>query len=40
MSTPTIATSIGSPPDHERLLVWVEHIAELTAPEQIHWCDG
>ena len=25
---------------HSRLLAWVEEIAELTQPDEIHWCDG
>jgi phosphoenolpyruvate carboxykinase (GTP) len=26
--------------DHERLLAWVEEVAALTQPDDIHWCDG
>jgi phosphoenolpyruvate carboxykinase (GTP) len=25
---------------HERLLAWVRQLAELCAPERLHWCDG
>jgi phosphoenolpyruvate carboxykinase (GTP) len=25
---------------HQRLLAWVDEVAELTQPESIHWCDG
>jgi phosphoenolpyruvate carboxykinase (GTP) len=25
---------------HERLVAWVEQVAELTTPDAIHWCDG
>ncbi len=25
---------------HERLLAWVDEVAELTQPDEIHWCDG
>ncbi len=25
---------------HEKLLAWVDDIAELTQPDEIHWCDG
>jgi len=29
-----------APTTHENLLAWVEQVAELTQPDQIHWCDG
>jgi len=29
-----------APTTNPRLAAWVEEIAELTQPEQIHWCDG
>jgi phosphoenolpyruvate carboxykinase (GTP) len=29
-----------APTKHEKLLAWVEDVAELTQPESIHWCDG
>jgi phosphoenolpyruvate carboxykinase (GTP) len=32
--TTTAATS------HQRLLAWVDEVAELTQPDSIHWCDG
>jgi phosphoenolpyruvate carboxykinase (GTP) len=25
---------------HEKLLAWVDEVAELTQPDSIHWCDG
>ena len=25
---------------NEKLLRWVEEVAELTQPDSIHWCDG
>ena len=27
-------------PTHEKLLAWVDDVAELTQPDEIHWCDG
>src|SRR5436190_12947129 len=26
--------------DHQRLQAWVEEVAALTQPDDIHWCDG
>jgi phosphoenolpyruvate carboxykinase (GTP) len=28
------------PTKHEKLLAWVDQVAELTEPDAIHWCDG
>ena len=28
------------PTKHEKLLAWVEEVAQLTQPAEIHWCDG
>ncbi|HSD02096.1 MAG TPA: hypothetical protein VLB81_07010, partial [Gaiellales bacterium] len=28
------------PTKNEKLLAWVEQVAELTRPEAVHWCDG
>ncbi len=33
-------TTVPAPTKNERLLAWVEEIATLTEPDQIHWCDG
>jgi phosphoenolpyruvate carboxykinase (GTP) len=34
-------TDSKSPPTrHERLLAWVQQIADLTGPDSIEWCDG
>ena len=38
MSESTAATE--APTKHAKLVSWVEEIAELTKPDQIHWCDG
>jgi phosphoenolpyruvate carboxykinase (GTP) len=29
-----------APTENERLLAWVEEVAELTQPRRVHWCDG
>ncbi len=34
MSTTTVPTS------HRKLLSWVEEVADLVAPAEVHWCDG
>jgi phosphoenolpyruvate carboxykinase (GTP) len=33
-------TQTTVPTKHEKLVAWVEQVAELTNPEAIHWCDG
>ncbi|MGH2742309.1 MAG: phosphoenolpyruvate carboxykinase (GTP) [Thermoleophilaceae bacterium] len=30
----------SAPTTHEKLIAWVEGVAELTQPDSIHWCDG
>ena len=34
MSTTAVPTS------HQKLLAWVEEVADLVTPAEIHWCDG
>ncbi|HEX2057416.1 MAG TPA: phosphoenolpyruvate carboxykinase, partial [Actinomycetota bacterium] len=34
MSTTAVPTS------HRKLLAWVEEVADLAAPADVHWCDG
>ncbi len=29
-----------APTTHAKLLAWVEQVAELTQPDEVHWCDG
>jgi phosphoenolpyruvate carboxykinase (GTP) len=33
-------TTAPAPTKNDRLLSWVEAVASLTEPDQIHWCDG
>ncbi len=35
-----MSTTLPAPTKHERLLAWVEEMAALTEPDEIHWCDG
>ena len=34
------AAAAEAPTKHAGLTSWVEEIAELTEPDQVHWCDG
>ena len=34
------AVAAEAPTKHAELISWVERIAELTEPDQVHWCDG
>jgi phosphoenolpyruvate carboxykinase (GTP) len=29
-----------APTTHQKLLAWVEQVAELAQPDEVHWCDG
>jgi phosphoenolpyruvate carboxykinase (GTP) len=40
MSQPATAGSVAAPTTHKRLIAWVEEVAALTQPNDIHWCDG
>jgi phosphoenolpyruvate carboxykinase (GTP) len=33
-------TQQEAPTTHARLRAWVEEVAELTRPDDVHWCDG
>jgi phosphoenolpyruvate carboxykinase (GTP) len=37
--TETVSTT-AVPTKHEKLLAWVDEVAGLTQPAEIHWCDG
>jgi phosphoenolpyruvate carboxykinase (GTP) len=36
----TTATQTTAPTKNQRLVSWVQEVAELTQPASIHWCDG
>ncbi len=36
----TAPPTSSAPTSHARLLAWVNEVAELTQPDDIHWCDG
>src|SRR3954471_22980066 len=38
--TEEVTVSITVPTKHAKLTAWVEEIAALTQPDEIHWCDG
>ena len=40
MSQPATAGRGATPTTHKRLIAWVEEVAALTQPNDIHWCDG
>ena len=40
MSQPATAGRVAAPTTHKRLIAWVEEVAALTQPNDIHWCDG
>ena len=35
-----MSTETAVPTSHRQLLNWVEEVAQLTQPDEIHWCDG
>jgi phosphoenolpyruvate carboxykinase (GTP) len=35
-----VTQATTAPTTHQKLLAWVEQVAELTQPEEVHWCDG
>jgi phosphoenolpyruvate carboxykinase (GTP) len=35
-----VTQTTSAPPTHQKLLAWVDEVAELTQPDSIHWCDG
>jgi phosphoenolpyruvate carboxykinase (GTP) len=35
-----VTQATSAPTTHEKLLAWVDEVAELTQPDSIHWCDG
>jgi phosphoenolpyruvate carboxykinase (GTP) len=35
-----VTNATAAPTTHQKLLAWVEQVAELTQPDAVHWCDG
>jgi phosphoenolpyruvate carboxykinase (GTP) len=35
-----VTKATTAPTTHQKLLAWVEQVAELAQPDQVHWCDG
>jgi phosphoenolpyruvate carboxykinase (GTP) len=35
-----VTQATTAPTTHQKLLAWVEQVAELTQPTDVHWCDG
>jgi phosphoenolpyruvate carboxykinase (GTP) len=33
-------STTAAPTTHQKLVAWVEEMAQLTQPDDIHWCDG
>jgi phosphoenolpyruvate carboxykinase (GTP) len=40
VSETAVPKSADAPTTHAKLLEWVEEMADLTQPGQVHWCDG
>jgi phosphoenolpyruvate carboxykinase (GTP) len=35
-----VTNATAAPTTHQKLIAWVDQVAELTQPEAVHWCDG
>src|ERR671910_300972 len=37
---PAVTHATTAPTTHDKLLAWVDQVAELAQPDGVHWCDG
>src|ERR687897_742220 len=37
---PAVTHATTAPTTHDKLLAWVDQVAELAQPDVVHWCDG
>src|SRR5918997_650843 len=37
---PAVTHATTAPTTHDKLLAWVDQVADLAQPDDVHWCDG